>query len=250
MIGDRKSCGYSLCGRTDKGVSALGNVFSITLRESPTGKYNYMKILNNQLPDDIRVVSAVKVPHHFDARFSCLYREYRYFFMKKNLNLEKMQEASRYFIGIHDFKNFCKDDTEKNRTTERRILAISVVCNGEIGEVHIKGYSFLWHQVRCMMAVLFRVGEGSEEPQIIKEMLVHSGQKPQYELASEIGLILYDCVFESVEFPIDYNDSGNSKSLGKIYEDLMIRLQIVNCVYKLFVNIQPDIRHRKKIKLK
>ena len=146
MIENRKSCGYSLCGRTDKGVSALGNVISLSLRSRnghKDGEYNYARIINTQLPDDIRILSFSIVPHHFDARFSCLYREYKYFFVFRDMNIEKMQTGCNHFVGIHDFRNFCKEDREKQRTTERRILSCKVEKKGEIGEISIKGYSFL-----------------------------------------------------------------------------------------------------------
>ena len=42
---------FSRCGRTDKGVNSTGNVFSLSLRYNE--KYNYTKLINNLLPDDI-----------------------------------------------------------------------------------------------------------------------------------------------------------------------------------------------------
>lgn len=35
----------------------------------------------------------------------------------------------------------------------------------------IKSKSFLWHQIRCLMAVLFLVGEQREEPEVVKDLL-------------------------------------------------------------------------------
>ena len=33
------------------------------------------------------------------------------------------------------------------------------------------GQAFLWHQVRCIVAILFLVGQGKEDTTIIKELL-------------------------------------------------------------------------------
>ena len=30
----------------------------------------------------------------------------------------------------------------------------------------VKGMAFLWHQVRCMVAILFLIGENLEEPEV------------------------------------------------------------------------------------
>ena len=43
--------------------------------------------------------------------------------------------------------------------------------------------SFLWHQVRCMVAVLFLIGHGLEKPDLIGHML-DIERKPQYGMAS------------------------------------------------------------------
>ncbi len=33
------------------------------------------------------------------------------------------------------------------------------------------GKAYLWHQIRCIMAVLFLIGEGKEEPEVITQLL-------------------------------------------------------------------------------
>ena len=38
--------------------------------------------INKCLPDDIRILAYADVPEDFDARFSCIFREYKYFFIK------------------------------------------------------------------------------------------------------------------------------------------------------------------------
>ena len=35
----------------------------------------------------------------------------------------------------------------------------------------IVGKAFLWHQIRCIVAVLFRVGSGLEAPDVINELV-------------------------------------------------------------------------------
>ncbi len=50
--------------------------------------------------------------------------------------------------------------------------------------------SFLYHQVRCMMAVLFLIAKGLEQPEIVSTLLdiEATPRKPLYDLADESGL--------------------------------------------------------------
>ncbi|CAI7624526.1 unnamed protein product [Penicillium glandicola] len=101
-------CDYSKAGRTDKGVSAFGQVIGLRVRsqrpmpKSPAegedtmqvdsgsaekewddvaDEMNYINVLNRVLPEDIRVLAwCPNPPPGFDARFSCRERRYRYFF--------------------------------------------------------------------------------------------------------------------------------------------------------------------------
>ncbi|KAL9044431.1 MAG: hypothetical protein Q9214_002432 [Letrouitia sp. 1 TL-2023] len=103
-----EGCDYSKCGRTDKGVSAFGQVVGIRVRsnralerrisgnaeEKEPGGSNlttpfhhvydeipYAQVLNNVLPPDIRVLAwCPSPPASFSARFSCTERQYRYYF--------------------------------------------------------------------------------------------------------------------------------------------------------------------------
>lgn len=116
---DWEGCQYSKCGRTDKGVSAFGQVIGVRVRSNrPLEKINdtapaessaqemeveaetsetekppprpfdhikdelsYIQLLNRVLPEDIRVLAWCPTPpEDFSARFSCRERQYRYFF--------------------------------------------------------------------------------------------------------------------------------------------------------------------------
>lgn len=69
-------------------------------------------------------------------------------------------------------------------------------------ELLIHGNAFLYHQVRCMAAVLFLVGRGVEAEDCVQRMLdvVRTPNKPNYDMASEIPLVLYDTCFPSLPF--------------------------------------------------
>lgn len=76
---------------------------------------DYVMRMNHLLPSDIRVLAFSFVPEEFDARFSCRWREYKYFFFKKDLDIKKMERAAQKLMGLHDFRNFCKKDRKQTQ---------------------------------------------------------------------------------------------------------------------------------------
>jgi tRNA pseudouridine38/39 synthase len=235
---------YSKCGRTDRGVSAFGQVVGVRVRSSrPVPKPKtiameingvveeaeeeeempwddiadelpYTQILNRLLPPTIRILAwSPNPPEGFSARFNCRARHYRYFFTNPmlaptnesaTLDIDAMNTAASYFLGSHDFRNFCKLDPAKQIDNfSREILHASIErlpgdsTTAAAYYFDLKGTAFLWHQVRHMMAILFLVGQGLEKPEIVRDMLDISvfPTKPMYEMADDRPLVLWDCVF-------------------------------------------------------
>ena len=64
--------------------------------------------------------------------------------------------------------------------------------------LEIKGIAFLWHMVRCIMSVLFMVGEGLEQPTVVQRLLDVAAcpGKPPYPMAPENALVLHQCGFD------------------------------------------------------
>ena len=181
LIADRESCGLSLGGRTDKGVSAFGQVFALRLRSNlppplngDTGgaaaagdearrekkEIDYVRVLNRVLPEDIRVLAAQPVPEDFSARFSASHRTYRYFFVRGELELASMREAAARLQGEFDFRNFCKIDPAVSNF-RRSVLSATIqpAAGGpcippgsesplDVFEFEVRGTAFLYHQAR------------------------------------------------------------------------------------------------------
>lgn len=82
-----------------------------------------------------------------------------------------------------DFRNFCKIDAVNVSNFRRVISSFTLYRQQEEGKgekieeeremwyFQIEGQAFLWHQVRCMVALLFLIGKKREEVSIIKTML-------------------------------------------------------------------------------
>jgi tRNA pseudouridine38/39 synthase len=210
---------YSRGGRTDKGVSGLGQVVALLLRSagrngeppiSDSQEYDYPALLNRVLPPEIRALGWSTVPEQFSARFSASYREYKYFIIDDGkLNIEKMRQGAEILLGEHDFRNFCKPDVVAVKSFKRTILEIrlehapGIVCGTRrVLELYIKGTAFLWHQVRCIAALLLMIGHGKEEAGIMSALLdiEATPRKPLYLMASEEPLLLFNCEYPGLRF--------------------------------------------------
>ncbi|KAI0202657.1 pseudouridine synthase [Astrocystis sublimbata] len=79
---------------------------------------------------------------------------------------------------------------------------------------HVRGSAFLWHQIRCMVSILFTVGQGLESPEIIDKLLdiTTEPRRPEYNLAAETPLVLWDCLF-----PADLDSSDRTDALDWVY---------------------------------
>ncbi|XP_051494474.1 tRNA pseudouridine(38/39) synthase [Apus apus] len=250
LVDDRQSSNYHRCGRTDKGVSAFGQVISLDLRSNlPEGKQlngqeelRYTHILNRVLPSDIRALAWAPVEPHFSARFSCLRRTYRYFFPCANLDVALMHAAAQRYVGTHDFRNFCKMDVANGVVNFQRTITSAAVTwveeGGEAGlqdpfrlcQFEVTGQAFLYHQVRCMMAILFLIGQRMESPEIIDELLdvEKNPQKPQYSMAVEFPLVLYDCEFENLQWLYDQEvQEFNITHLQQLWANQAVKTQVL-----------------------
>ncbi|XP_036937352.1 tRNA pseudouridine(38/39) synthase [Acanthopagrus latus] len=238
LIQERQTSNYHRCGRTDKGVSAFSQVITIDLRSTQFGgglgitlpesvdagiknkasasELPYVKMLNRVLPQDIRILDWAPVAEGFSARFDCQSRTYRYYFPRGSLDVALMADAAKRYEGTHDFRNICKMDVGNGVLQfERTILSASVKSlqpqqisstdQYELFVFEIKGLAFLYHQVRCMMALLLLIGQKLEAPEIINQLLdVQSNpRKPQYSMAVDYPLVLYDCHFEGLSWKQD-----------------------------------------------
>ncbi|CAI1970494.1 hypothetical protein SEUBUCD646_0F00610 [Saccharomyces eubayanus] len=246
---------FSRCGRTDKGVSAMNQVISLKVRSNLTDdeqldpandnkEIPYVQILNQLLPDDIRISAVcLRPPPGFDARFSCTRRHYKYVFNGRHLDITKMSKAASYFLGENDFRNFCKLDGSKQLTKFKRTIVSAEILpvSDTFYCFDLVGSAFLWHQVRCMMAILFLVGQTHEEPEIVLRLLdiEKTPQKPVYDMADEIPLLLYDCTFPPMEWQEPATDDHKAIKFTTAAEALTLHYGLKATVSNIFRDILP-----------
>ncbi|KIK41169.1 hypothetical protein CY34DRAFT_85886 [Suillus luteus UH-Slu-Lm8-n1] len=242
--GGLDGCGWEKCGRTDRGVSAAGQVVSLwdapqnTSLQPPTRhELRYVSILNRLLPPTIRVLAWSPISPDFSARFNCKHRHYKYFFTSHGLDISLMQSAADRLVGEHDFRNLCKLDPGKQITNFRRcVVSAQINPVSPIYVFDLVGSAFLYHQVRHIMAVLFLVGTGVEQPSIISALMNVSptesnpspesqlplvDRKPEYQMADALPLMLWDCAYADSDVTWQTDDDGAESGTGSdLYHQL------------------------------
>jgi tRNA pseudouridine38-40 synthase len=163
-------------GRTDAGVHALAQVAHLDLYTDLPPE-SLRRKLNDELPADIHIRAIDKVPHRFHARHDAISRCYLYqisrrrsafakpfvWWVRDPLDVERMREASRAFVGMKNFDAFTADDPEEKST---RVLVdnIEIAESGALILIRVQGSHFLWKMVRRMVGVLAAVGRGDLAP--------------------------------------------------------------------------------------
>jgi len=265
LVEDRASSNYHRCGRTDKGVSGTGQVISLDVRtnllegegvfeqEGFTGgskgseEIDYCTVLNRNLPDDIRIIGWAPAPRlDYSARFDCDGRSYKYVFPRGQVNLKRMEDAGQLLLGEHDYRNFCKMDVN-NGVVEfvRRIDSVRVECiqreNSDIDGPYdmccliIRGKAYLWHQIRCIMAVLFMIGEGLEDPNVITELLDINKHpcRPAYGMASDLPLNLFSAHYDGIKWECNpVSTEFCIKSIQKLWTHHSVKATMVRSLLK------------------
>jgi tRNA pseudouridine38-40 synthase len=160
-------------GRTDAGTHArrlVANFFTCS-RIPPA---QLVRALNGSLPRDIRVLSACRVHAGFHARRSALSKVYQYQIYRGRvlpphlasehchyaypIDVPRMQEAAKCFVGKHDFASFAAGTPEKN--TVRHVYRCELRSTGRRLIFTVEGNGFLHHMVRNMVGTLLEVGRG------------------------------------------------------------------------------------------
>ncbi|HHT96699.1 MAG TPA: tRNA pseudouridine(38-40) synthase TruA [Clostridiales bacterium] len=201
--------------RTDSGVHALGNVAVFDTKTIiPSNKIMY--VLNQKLPDDIKIKETHEVDKSFHPRAVKSIKTYEYRILNskvflpqeryfshmvyKRLDIDKMKKAAEYLCGEHDFTSFSSIKTEV-KSKVRKIYKIEIDECGpyemkndgyesRLIKIRIVGNGFLYNMVRIIVGTLINVGIGSYPPERIVEILAGKNRKLAGSTAPAKGLTL------------------------------------------------------------
>jgi tRNA pseudouridine38-40 synthase len=213
FIEDTKESFFRSASRTDKDVSALGNVVAFNTDSS---KKRILDDLFNEF-SSILFYGIKDVVADFNPRHAKL-RHYRYYLPVINLDIEKIVSTSACFTGEHNFSNFARLESFKDpvRTIDNIIFALE----DDFLIVDFYAQTFLWHQIRRIVSVLIKVGNGKLEKEQIIVALDNPDKKVDFGLASAEPLVLSDIVYD---FDFEY-DKKILKELDLLEEKIFSSL--------------------------
>jgi tRNA pseudouridine38-40 synthase len=192
IIDNLETCRFRATSRTDKGVSATGNVIAFYTEHF---EKKMIDILNKE--NDCMLFYGYKtVDDDFYPRYARL-RQYRYYLDVKNLDTEKIIRALSFFTGEHDFSNFARIEQGKNPV--KTIDNIIYFFDDDFLIIDFFAQTFLWNQIRRIISAVEKIGSGKIKEQEIIDALNNPGKIVDLRVAPPEPLILKD-VFYGFEF--------------------------------------------------
>jgi tRNA pseudouridine38-40 synthase len=195
-------------GRTDSGVHALIQVAHLDVKTVLAPEIIRMKF-NDLLPHDINILDVEKTAKDFHARHDAEKRSYIYqiskrrtafgknyvWWIKDKLDINAMREASKIFIGMHDFVSFT-DNEKTEKSTKALIEDLIIKETGSLILIRITGSHFLWKMVRRIVGILVEAGRGKLSKSDIEKYLTGSSNEPSKYTAPPSGLFLEKVLYK------------------------------------------------------
>lgn len=196
--------------RTDRGVHALGQRAVIDV-ETTIPPEKIPLAIRPYLPEDIVVTEARQVPDTFHPRFDCVKKTYEYCidqgpyknpkkrlystFVYHTLDVDKMNQGAKAFIGTHDFQAFCAAGSQVTSTI-RTIFDCHVVREDTQIRILVTGDGFLYNMVRILAGTLIAVGEGKIPPERVAEIIESRDRRQAGQTAEPQGLTLLQIYYD------------------------------------------------------
>jgi tRNA pseudouridine38-40 synthase len=195
--------------RTDTGVHALGMVahFEVPRAEYKLPPGRLALAINATLPEDIRVLTAVRVPGKFHARFDASGKQYRYYVwshramnplwrtqawhVPRPLDLAAMRAAAKMFVGRHDFRSFTANRGDELEDAVRTLTRCEIRRSGSLLTFLIEGEGFLYKMCRGIVGTIVQIGYGRFPATEVKTMLAHKDRRVAGMNAPAHGLVLW-----------------------------------------------------------
>jgi len=198
-------------GRTDAGVHALAQVAHLDIDTSGAPEMLRRRI-NDALPSDINVLRAEKTRHRFHARHDARARSYLYhvarrrtafakqyvWWVKDDLDVDRMRAAAAQFVGFHDFQSFSENEPG-DKSTDVLVETFEIYEDGDLMLLHIEGSHFLWKMVRRLVGVLVEIGRGGLAASSAAAMLTEASDLPARLTAPASGLFLERVYYDGDE---------------------------------------------------
>jgi tRNA pseudouridine38-40 synthase len=194
--------------RTDAGVHAYGQSVSFQI-ETKMPAYNVMRVLNDLLPPDIRIMSCAEA-EGFNARWNVRKKFYRYLIhnsaitypmfaglcwqLPGRLDTGKMKKALPLFIGEKNYFSF-SSSSEGHKDHVRKIDSIKIQRQGKWIIIDLKARSFLYNMIRKIVSSLVSFAQGELSLQDIERMFKKEDRSINKHMAPADGLYLVKIIY-------------------------------------------------------
>ena len=203
-------------GRTDSGVHAAAQVAHFEY-SGPIPAHKWAKILNGRLPEGILIRASAQVSENWHARFSAVWRRYRYtIYTDKQPNLfvshlswhyyhlplqeSQIQVALRSLIGQHDLAAFRRAGSEREHSWIE-VQAAECYRQGAFLHLEIQANGFLYGMVRLLVGMLVEVGAGKRSPEDFRRIWQEKRRDLVKYSAPAKGLCLLRVGYADFPFP-------------------------------------------------
>ncbi len=200
-------------GRTDTGVHAWGQVVSIDVADY-VDLDRLARSLNSMCGPAIVVRSIGWAPDDFDARFSAIWRLYRYtvvntvapspflsttaWHVEEPLDVASLELACDPFIGTHDFSSFCRRPRGQiDPVMHRRVLDARWCDVGDgVLRFEIRASAFCHQMVRSIVGTMVDAGRGKLHAGDIMAILRAKDRSLAGTVAPAHGLCLWEVGYQ------------------------------------------------------
>ena len=231
--------GFNPGSRTDRGVSAGGNVIVINTDSDPRG---IIPDLNAEL-DDIVFHGIVEVDEEFNPRHA-VQRWYRYYLLDDGrYNENILLQNSNVFLGEHDFKNLSKTDHRENIT----ILSIdSIGISKKDGFLifDIQARRFLWQMIRRIVACLLEMHDDRVSISEVQASLIDGGERVNLNPVPAEGLILIDIIYRMGFEHVENTGNGLDTAILRSLTRALVLKDIANITGPGSSGYRPSIDHK------
>ena len=172
-------------GRTDSGVHAAAQVAHFEY-SGPIPPDKWAKIINGRLPEGILVRASARVSADWHARFSAIWRRYRYtiytderpnvfvnqtcwHYYQSVLQESLIREALNPLLGEHELSAFKRTGSDRADSLVK-VQAVECYRRGSFLCFEIQADGFLYGMVRLLVGMLVEVGVGKRSPESFTEI--------------------------------------------------------------------------------
>ena len=202
-------------GRTDAGVHAL-QMFAHFDTVVNFNDSDLIFKLNSFLPKDIVIHNIIKVKKDTHTRFNAISRAYIYrislhknaftldetYYLKSDLDIEKMKEATKILFEYKDFQCFSKSHTDVKTYNCKIMEANWKMTNNEL-QFTIRADRFLRNMVRAIVGTLLNVGFGKISIQEFHDIIKSKNRSEAGFSVPAHALYLYE-----IKYPDTINYNG------------------------------------------